>query len=712
MISYHVDDSGVASIIFDDLDSKVNTLSMAVMERLSAYFHKVSTDTKVKCLVIRSNKPGVFIAGADIKEIQKLSHPEDTFELVRKGQLIIQQCDDLSVPTIALINGVCLGGGLELALACDYRIALLSDSTQLGCPEVNLGIIPGFGGTQRLPRLLGVVKALPLILTGKSVTAKKALKLGLVDQCYPEGFEEDYLNNFIKDISEKQKRKKILSKRKRSFVEWLLQSNIFGRAFIMVSSKRQIKEKTKGNYPALLYALRAVMKGINRSLQSGLEIEAHYFSECFKTAIPSYLINLFFSQEEQKKSMSSSISPAPVKTVGVIGAGLMGSGIAWAFSYRKMNVVLKDLKEIDVLKGVSSINSINVQLQKRRRLTKREVDLAQFSVTPTLSYDPLASTDMVVEAVLEKVAVKKTVYSELEAIVKPTTIIASNTSSLSIDELSEHLKNPERFIGMHFFSPVNKMPLVEIIPSKKTSLETLATTLAMVKKMKKTAVVVKNCPGFLVNRIFLPYVNEAMYCLLDNASVPRVDSVLETFGMPLGPLSLADQVGLDIGVSVLEVLHKAYGDRMKIPEFALNALHEKQFLGKKSGKGFYIYQGKNKYVNLDIIDLLNAFKMGESLDLTDQDIFERCIFIMINEAARCLDEGVVKSARELDLAMIMGTGFPPFRGGLCAYADSLGIEYIVERLDYFSRLFGARFEPCDLLVRIAKNKGILSNKES
>ncbi|MAQ63980.1 MAG: hypothetical protein CL503_01615 [Actinobacteria bacterium] len=711
MISYSVDESGIASIIFDDMDSKVNTLSMGIMERLSAYFNKVKEDTSVKCLVIRSAKPHVFIAGADIKEIQKLSTPEETFELVRTGQAIIQQCDDLSVPTIALINGVCLGGGLELALACDYRLACLSDKTSLGCPEVKLGIIPGFGGTQRLPRLIGVVKSLPMILTGKPVKVKKALKIGLVDRCYPEGFESHYLDVFINDILSEKGRKKILAKRKLSFIEWFLQSNIFGRAFVSSSSKRTIRETSKGHYPALLLALRSVMKGIYRSLEDGLELEAKYFSESFKTAIPSYLINLFFSQETQKKAMVSSIKPLPIRQAGVIGAGLMGSGIAWSFSHRQIPVVLKDIKELDVLKGLKSVDSINKQLLKRRRLTKREVNLAKFSVSPTLSYTELKSVDFIVEAVLEKMDVKKGVYSELESLVKPTTIIASNTSSLSIDELAENLDKPERFIGMHFFSPVNRMPLVEIIPSKHTSNETLATTLAIVKKMNKTAVVVKNCPGFLVNRIFLPYVNEAMYCLLDNASIPRVDTVLENFGMPLGPLSLADQVGLDIGVSVLEVLHNAYGERMEVPEFALNALHERQFLGKKSGKGFYLYNGKGKRVNLEVVDLLNAFKLGESLDLSDQDIFERCIFVMINEAARCLDEGIVKSARELDLAMIMGTGFPPFRGGLCCYADSLGIDYIVERLEYFSRLFGSRFEPCELLVKIAQNKGILSNKE-
>ena len=711
MISYSVDDAGIASIVFNDMDSKVNTLSMGVMERLSAYFNKVKEDSTVKCLVIRSAKPYVFIAGADIKEIQKLSTPEETFELVLKGQAIIQQCDDLAVPTIALINGICLGGGLELALACDYRVALLSDKTTLGCPEVNLGIIPGFGGTQRLPRLIGVVKSLPMILTGKAVPVKKALKLGLVDQCYPEGFETQYLNEFIKTILTDKGRKNVLAKRKLSFVEWLLQSNLFGRAFISSSSKRSIQEKSKGNYPALLLALRSVMKGIYRSLDKGLELEARYFADCFKTPIPSYLINLFFSQETQKKAMVSSIKSLPIRQVGVIGAGLMGSGIAWSFIHRKIPVVLKDIQEVDVLKGLKSVDSINNQLLKRRRLTKREVNLAKFLVSPTLSYNELRSADFVVEAVLEKMDVKKGVYAELESLVKPTTIIASNTSSLSVDELASSLEKSERFIGMHFFSPVNRMPLVEIIPSKYTSNETLATTLDIVKKMKKTAVVVKNCPGFLVNRIFLPYVNEAMYCLLDNASVPRVDSVLETFGMPLGPLSLADQVGLDIGVSVLEVLHNAYGDRMEVPEFALNALHERQFLGKKSGKGFYVYNGKQKKVNLEVIDLLNSFKMGDSLELSDQDIFERCIFVMINEAARCLDEGIVKSARELDLAMIMGTGFPPFRGGLCCYADSLGIDYIVERLHYFSRLFGSRFEPCKLLVKIAQNKGILSNKE-
>ena len=704
MIDYSLKDN-VAYLSFNNTNLKVNTLTSDVMQLFYSHLKTISKDTSIICLVITSSKPGVFIAGADIHEIQDIRLSDKAKLLLEQGHEILNFLSTLKVPTIADIDGVCLGGGLELALACDYRISSLSSKTKIGLPEVNLGIIPGFGGTQRLSRLIGLIDALQLVLTGKPVPAKKALKLGILDACYPEGFKESYLNKFIQSILDNSIKNRNYIGRL-PLIKRMLQSSIFGRAFILSSSKKKLFKKTKGHYPAQETALYVVVKGYAMSLRKGLELEINHFMTCLKTPVCDNLINLFFSHESQKKYALDKIPFHNVKQASVIGSGLMGSGISWSLIHNNIPVVLKDLSQKDLLKGVCQIKSVYSQLKKIRKITPKQEKLELHRLRLYTNDSYLKNVDFLIEAIPENLELKKSLYENLESQLNSTSIIASNTSSLDIDLLSDNLKFPERFIGMHFFSPVNRMPLVEIIPSKKTSEQTIATTVELVKKIKKVPIVVKNCPGFLVNRVFLPYINEAIYCLLDGAKIEQVDRVFEMFGMPMGPLALADNVGLDVGIKVLCVLEEAYPDRMKVSDFAKNVLHDKTFLGKKTGKGFYDYSFKKKIVNPEVIERINSFSNSKN-QLTDHDILHRCLFTMLNEATRCLDEQIVENSAVLDLAMIMGTGFPPFTGGLCKYADYLGLEYVVEELESLARLYGERFKPSNYLLKYYKNKKTL-----
>ncbi|RAP31557.1 fatty-acid oxidation protein subunit alpha [Candidatus Marinamargulisbacteria bacterium SCGC AG-343-D04] len=699
----------IAYLVFDNPESKVNTLTMDTMKQLSGYLDDISNDSSITCCVIRSLKEDIFIAGADISEIQSISTKEEAYQLVRKGQAVLDKLENLKIPSIALINGACLGGGCELALACRYRLATLHPKTQIGLPEVNLGIIPGFGGTQRLPRLVGLPEALSLILPGKAIDGKKALKLSLVDGCVPFEFMDKSLVDFINIVIKNPR--KILKNRqsRRSTFLKLFEGFFLVRLLIYRFSRKALLRKTSGFYPAPEKALKAVVSGFGVSLKRGLKKEAKLFSDCIETAVFKELSGLFFSQEKQKKCYrNKDIKSVQITQAAIIGAGLMGSGIAWSLSYRNIPVILKDIKSAYLLKGLQSINKIFHQLKKIRRINQRDVSLGMHRIIPQINYEGFHNVDLVVEAALEDIDLKKTVYKELEKVVSKECIIATNTSSLSVDELSSSLKNPKRFVGLHFFSPVNRMPLVEIIPTKKTSPETIQTMVDLVRKMKKTPVVVKNCPGFLVNRVLLPYINEAMYCVLDGAGISSVDSLARKFGMPIGPLSLADEVGLDVGLKVLEVLECGYGKRMEVSIEIKQLYQEEKFLGKKSGAGFYLY-GKGKKIENPVIKKLSK-EASNNRDLK-YEIMDRCLFIMINEAARCLDEGIVTDARELDLAMIMGTGFPPFRGGLCRYADNIGLDRVVERLKCFSAELGERFEPCDYLLRLAADKELFYKRE-
>jgi 3-hydroxyacyl-CoA dehydrogenase / enoyl-CoA hydratase / 3-hydroxybutyryl-CoA epimerase len=699
-------DSGICTLEFDLKDQKVNKLSTPVMKAFESTLIELSKDTSIKLLMITSAKQGIFIAGADIEEINDIQTVEDGELKTKMGQDVFLLLENLPFPTLASIKGACLGGGLELALSCTFRAASDDSKTQLGLPEVNLGIIPGFGGTQRLPRLIGLQKSLPLILTGKAVPGKKAIKLKLVDTLLSHSLFEKESFSFALSLLDDDFRKKMTKKRcRKGLVNRLLEGNRLGRYIVCSVAGKGVLKKSKGHYPALLSAIRAVEYGLNTSLKKGLKRESKEFGALGVTSVSKNLIQLFYTTEAMKKytGVLGSVSPLPLEKAAVLGAGLMGGGIAWLLSYSGYFVRVKDISWDAVGKAYSAARDIYLQLVKRRRITSAEADMNLVRIAGTLTYEGFQSSDVVIEAIVENMDIKKSVFKELETNVSNKTIIASNTSSLSITEMASVLEFPERFVGMHFFSPVNRMPLVEIIPGEKTSDDTIASIVALCKKTRKTAIVVQNCPGFLVNRILIPYVNEAICLLEAGVEIKELDYVAESFGMPLGPLALADEVGLDVGYKVAKILEEGYGERMTVCKSFELIFKDESIRGKKSGKGFYHHTGKKKTVNNEIIAVLNEHNLITEKYLSKNNILDRLMLVMVNEAARCLEENVVESAELLDLAMIMGTGFPPFRAGICKYADQEGLDSIVKRLQTLHTEVGMRFEPSRYLMKLAES---------
>lgn len=700
-------DNEIGILTFDLPGEKVNKLSSPVLAELDRLLDQLSESIHVSALIIESAKPGVFIAGADINEIKELKDPYQTTDLLNKAHGILKKLEDLPFPTIAAINGACLGGGLELALACTARVASDSNKTQIGLPEVNLGIIPGFGGTQRLPRVAGLQNSLGIILTGKPLDGKKAWKQHVVDAYFSEAFFMPSVLKFTKELmTESGLRKLKKSRELKGVLPLLLEKNPVGRYVVFNKAKANILKETKGHYPAPLAALKAVKLGWGKPLSRALSIEASCLCEVAHTQVSKNLIHLFFLSELLKKDPGflpdSPVNAKPIHDAAVLGAGLMGGGIAWTLTHQNISVRMKDITWDAIAKGYESAQKIYDQLLKKKKAQPNEVANGINRISGTLTYQGFKRVDIVIEAILEKMDLKKSVFKEMEKHVQPDTILASNTSALSITEMASDLVNPERFIGMHFFSPVNRMPLVEIIPGQKTSPETVATIVELARTMKKTPIVVKNCPGFLVNRILLPYVNEAVLCLQDGDDITHIDKVAEEFGMPLGPLSLADEVGLDVGIKVSQTLEEGYGERMKVAALFTDVLADQLLRGKKTGQGFYVHSGKDKAVNPAMLRLIQ--KNASSIKGSPNDTLNRLILVMINEAARCMEEQVVSSAGHLDMAMIMGTGFPPFRGGLLKYADQQGLPTIVNQLELLARLYGDRFKPAALLVTLAHHE--------
>ncbi len=698
--------TGIGTILFDYPGERINKLTFEVMDELETLIDKIGSDSSLKAVTLISAKKDIFIAGADINEIASINSSEDGKKKALLGQRIITKFSKLPLPTVAVINGACLGGGLELSLAFDYRIATDNPKTSIGLPEVNLGIIPGFGGTQRLPRLIGLEKALTMILTGRPVDGKKAYRYRLVDALIPKEFLHEKVNEFISVILQPNGAEQIKKQRNKATLQSIvLEKNPIGKAVLFNLSKKNVVAKTKQFYPAPLKAVDVIKKTHAMPLDQGLQIEADEFSKLVITDTCRNLINLFFIREKLKKD-SGTREPVAIKdiaNVGVLGAGVMGGAIAWLFTKSFISTRIKDLNWDAIRKGYETAAKIYKQLKKLRKFDDREINLRMHKLSATVDYSGFEKIDLVIEAVVEDLNVKQSVFSDLENRIPSSAIIASNTSTLSITEMSKRLKNPERFIGMHFFNPVNRMPLVEVIPGDKTSPKTIATIMELTKRLGKTPVLVKSCPGFLVNRLLLPYLNEAFYLLQVGVDPVRVDSIITRFGMPMGPFALADEVGIDIGYKAAKILEESYGKRMKMVDIFVDISNDKSLLGKKSGKGIYQYSGKDKEINPEIASLVSKYS-GESqslgINVSDNEILERLMLIMVNEASRCMQEEIVSCPEYLDMAMIMGTGFPPFRGGLLRYADSFGISKIVDVLKGFETVSKDRFQPCDYLNKM------------
>ena len=689
------DDRGIGTLTFNTPARPVNILSRAAMEEFAVHLDTLSEHSRLKALFIESAKEDTFIAGADIHEIQAAADKQVVIDFVRQGQDIFTRLENLPFPTIAVIDGACLGGGLEMSLSCTYRIATSHPHTRIGLPEVNLGILPGFGGTQRLSPLVGYSKALELIVGAKLLKGAKALKLGLVDACVPRGYLDFKKEEFIQEILAGTLDKKLRANR--HGLAWYERLTPV-RKIIGMIAKKKILQKTHGHYPAPLAVIEVMEKSFGKPLARGLAVEREAVTGLALTPISKNLIELFFISEELKKETFSTAEAKKIHHSAIVGTGAMGSGIAWALNNRDINVRLKDISNEALGRAIAQVRKIYEEIRKRGRLTEREIALKMDKITFSTGYEGFGITEFLLEAVNEDIELKQQVYREFETVLKPAAVIASNTSSISISKLAEKLEHPNRFVGMHFFNPVNRMPLVEIISGEKTDEETIATVVQLAKQMGKTPIKVKESAGFLVNRILLPYLKEAVTLFESGEDIIKIDKTLMGFGMPMGPLTLVDTVGVDIGAKVAEILHQAYGSRMATSP-VLNGMVERGWLGKKSGLGFYNHKKGRLEINTKILSL-----QSDHITLDEQTIEDRTILIMINEAARCLQEEVVANPRYLDMAMVMGTGFPAFRGGLMRHADTLGPEQVVTTLKRLQIDHGDRFAPCNLLLTMAEQK--------
>jgi 3-hydroxyacyl-CoA dehydrogenase/enoyl-CoA hydratase/3-hydroxybutyryl-CoA epimerase len=690
------DEKGIGEIVFDQEGSDVNLLSSELLTELETVLEEVARRSELRLLLFKSAKKDIFIAGADIKEIGALGSCNEAAEKVRQGRRILGRIATLKIPTLAVIDGAALGGGLELALACDFRLATENPKTKIGLPEVSLGVMPGFGGTVRLRDLIGLQKALELILGSKQLSGKKASLLGLVDGCVPGGYLAFKEAQMVADILDEQKRAKLLSKRHTPTV-----LERFLPSLILSFAEKEVLKRTKGNYPAPLEVISHFKKIRKMGFYEALEAETQSFALLALTKESKQLTRLFFTSEALKHDSGTESVPEvqELRRAAVFGGGTMGSGILWLFSKIDLPVRLKVRRSEQIAEALGVVHKNYMAIKRRKRLTQREIDLKVDKISADTQMRGFAKSDIAVEAIVEDIDAKQELYRELEEMLGEEAIIASNTSSLSITALASKMRHPERFVGMHFFNPVDRMPLVEVIRGEKSSDRTVATVIVLAKKAGKTPMVVADSPGFLVNRLLIPYINEAIHLFEEGESFEKIDRLLLEFGMPMGPFRLVDEVGLDVGYKVAKILEEAYGPRMQCAPIFERLRDELGLLGRKNGKGFYRYTKRSVKADRAVAGLVR-----EKRSFTRAEIIDRTLLIMVNEASRAVEEGVVKNAAYLDMAMVMGSGFPPFRGGILAYADERGIREVVARLNDLSDAYGERFKPSALLAAMAKEK--------
>lgn len=696
--SLNIRDDKVAVITMDIPGESMNVLKASFADEIDAMLKQLANDSTLKGVVFISGKKDSFIAGADISMLDACQTAEQAQTIAAMGQQMFDRLEQLRLPVVAAIHGPCLGGGLELALACHVRVASSSPKTVLGLPEVQLGLLPGSGGTQRLPKLVGVQKALDMILTGKQLRAAQAKKLGLVDEVVPESI---LLDAAVKKALAGKPRREA---KKQSLLDKLLENTGPGRKLVFSQALKQTLKKTQGNYPAALRIIEVIQTGVEQGYQKGLAAEAKAFGQLCMTSESAALRSIFFATTQMKKeSGAGDAKPRKVRKAAVLGGGLMGGGIANVSATKAgVAVRIKDIAEQGINNALKYSFDILNKKYKKRFISKAEMQKQLLLITGTTDYSGFHDVDIVVEAVFEDLGLKQQMVADIEQHCAEHTIFASNTSSLPIHKIAEKAARPENVIGLHYFSPVDKMPLVEVIAHDKTSAETIATTVAFARKQGKTPIVVKDGAGFYVNRILALYMNEAANILLAGEPVEKIDRALVKFGFPVGPVTLLDEVGIDVGAKISPILTAELGERFAAPA-AFDKLLADGRKGKKTEKGFYLY-GKAAKKGKKLVDesVYAVLGVTPAPALNSDEIASRCTAQMLNEAVRCLEEGIIASARDGDIGAIFGIGFPPFLGGPFRYIDKLGVNNLVATLRQLESRFGSRFTPCDTLLKMAE----------